>query len=479
MDPTIESDVPARLDRLPWSRWHWLVVIALGITWLLDGLEVTLSGSLTGILKDSRTLGLSDAQVGLSGTAYLVGAVLGALVFGYATDRLGRRKLFFLTLALYLSATAATAFSWNFWSYAMFRVFTGCGIGGEYAAINSAVDELIPARVRGHVDLVINSTFWIGAALGAGAAILLGHLKSLPITLSWRLAFGTGAVLGLGVLMMRRHVPESPRWLLTHGEKDEAENIVSEVERHVEESCGPLPRAEGTIRLRVRDHTPWREIWDAMVHKYRQRSFLGFALMGAQAFFYNAVMFTYALILLRFYHVPELSLGYYLLPLALGNFLGPLLIGRLFDTVGRRLMIALTYGSSGVLLAVSSWLFAHNMLTAWTQAIAWSVVFLVASSAASSAYLTVSEIFPLEIRALAIALFYACGTLVGGVGGPALFGYLSQTGSRHNLFLGYLAAAALMIGAALAEWHFGVAAERQALESVTDPLSRVGAESGD
>jgi MFS family permease len=338
METTITSDVPARLDRLPWSRWHWLVVIALGITWLLDGLEVTLSGSLVGILKDPRTLGLSDSQVGLSGTAYLLGAVSGALLFGYATDRVGRRKIFFLTLALYLTATAATAFSWNFWSFALFRALTGCGIGGEYAAVNSAVDELIPARIRGHVDLAINSTFWIGAALGAGGAIVLVHLKNLPATLSWRFAFGIGALLGLGVLMMRRHVPESPRWLLTHGRKDEAEQTVSDIERKVEQQCGPLPAAEGTIRLRVRERTPWHEIWDAMFRKYRERASLGFSLMVAQAFFYNAALFTYGLILLRYYHVGSLSLPYYLLPLALGNFLGPLLIGRLFDTVGRRIM---------------------------------------------------------------------------------------------------------------------------------------------
>ena len=295
------SNVPARLDRLPWSRWHWLVVIALGITWLLDGLEVMLSGSLVGILKDPRALGLSDAQIGVSGTAYLIGAVAGALVFGYATDKLGRRKLFFFTLALYLTATAATAFSWGFGSYTLFRAFTGCGIGGEYAAINSAVDELIPARIRGHVDLVINSTFWIGSALGSGGAILLTHLKSIPPTLSWRFAFGIGAILGLGVLFMRRHVPESTRWLLTHGRHEEAEQIVSEIEKKVESECGPLPAAEGTIRLRVRKQTPWREIRDAMLKKYKKRAALGFSLMIAQAFFYNAVLFTYGLILLRYY----------------------------------------------------------------------------------------------------------------------------------------------------------------------------------
>lgn len=478
MTPTVTSDVPFRLDRLPWSRWHWMVVIALGITWLLDGLEVTISASLVGVLKDPRALGLTETQIGFSGTAYLLGAVVGALGFGYATDRLGRRRLFFLTLILYLSATAATAFSWGFGSFAVFRALTGCGIGGEYAAINSAVDELIPARVRGHVDLVINSTFWVGAAVGAGAAILLTHLP-IPPTLSWRFAFGIGATLGLGVLFMRRHVPESPRWLLTHGCKDEAERVVAEIERRVEKECGPLPPAEGTIRMRVRHSTPWREIRHAMLRKYRKRSALGFTLMVAQAFFYNAVLFTYGLILLRYYGVSSTALGFYLLPLAAGNFLGPLLIGRLFDSVGRRPMITLTYGLSGVLLAVTSWLFARGTLTAMTQALAWSVIFFIASSAASSAYLTVSEIFPLEIRALAIAVFYACGTLAGGVGGPALFGYLTETGERMNLFWGYIAAAVLMVGAALVEWRWGVAAERKPLESISAPLTSVPAESGD
>ncbi len=467
----IESNVPARLDRLPWSRWHWTIVIALGITWLLDGLETTLGGALVGILKDPRTLHLSDSDIGLSATVYLGGAVIGALVFGYATDRLGRKRLFFITLGLYLVATAATAFSWNFWSFCLFRSLTGAGIGGEYAAINSAVVELIPARVRGHVDLVINSTFWVGAFLGSLGSVLLLHLKSVPPTLSWRFAFGIGAVLGSSVLMMRRYVPESPRWLLLHAEKGEAERVVSEIEEKVAQGR-PLPPFEGVIRLQVQDHTPWRSIWDAMTKQYRERSILGFSLMESlQAFFYNAVMFTYGLVLLRYYNVPAESIGYWLLPLSVGNFLGPLLIGRLFDTVGRRIMITITYAASGILLAIASWLFLNGWLTLATQAIAWSVIFFIASAAASSAYLTVSEVFPLEIRGLAIAVFYACGTLVGGVGAPALFGALTETGSRLMLFWGYIAGAALMVGAAGLEWIHGVAAERQPLESVSAPLS--------
>jgi MFS family permease len=467
----IESDVPARLDRLPWSGWHWRIVIALSITWLLDGLETMLGGALVGVLKDPRTLHLSDSEIGLSATMYLAGAVTGALLFGYATDRLGRKRLFFITLGIYLLSTAATAFSWSFWSFCLFRSLTGAGIGGEYAAINSAVDELIPARVRGHVDLIINSTFWIGASLGSLGSVLLLHMKSVPPTLSWRFVFGIGAVLGLGVLLMRRSVPESPRWLLVHARQGEAERVVAEIEQKVAATGSQLPTPEGTIRLRVRDHTPWREIWDAMTKQYRERSVLGFSLMVSQAFFYNAVMFTYGLVLLRYYHVPAESIGYWLLPLSIGNFLGPMLIGRLFDTVGRRQMIALTYSATGVLLAIASWLFLKGWLSLATQAISWSIIFFIASPAASSAYLTVSEVFPLEIRGLAIAVFYACGTLIGGVGAPALFGALTETGSRLMLFWGYMAGAALMVGAAAMEWRYGVAAERKPLESVTAPLS--------
>lgn len=469
-DQIVVSNVPARLDRLPWSGWHWKIVIALGITWLLDGLETTLGGALVGVLKDPRTLHLSDSEIGVTATAYLAGAVLGALVFGYATDRLGRKKLFFITLGLYLVATAATAFAWNFWSFCLFRALTGAGIGGEYAAINSAVDELIPARVRGHVDLMINSTFWVGAFLGSLGSVLVLHLHSVPPTLSWRFVYGIGAVLGLGVLLMRRYVPESPRWLLIHAQKGEAERVVTEIEQEAAPGQD-LPAPDHSIRLHVQDHTPWRQIWDAMTKQYRDRSFLGFSLMVSQAFFYNAVMFTYGLVLLRYYNVPADSVGYWLIPLSIGNFLGPILIGRLFDTVGRRVMIAATYSASGVLLAIAAWLFMKGLLTLYMQAVSWSVIFFIASSAASSAYLTVSEVFPLEIRALAIAVFYACGTLIGGVGAPALFGLLTQTGSRTVLFWGYMAGAALMVGGALIEWTHGVDAERQPLESVTAPLS--------
>lgn len=481
---TIESYVPARLDRMPWSRWHWLIVVSLGATWILDGLEVTLAGSLGGILTRPETLGLNSTQVGATATCYLAGAVIGALVFGYGTDRFGRKKLFLITVTVYLIGTALSAFSWNFASYALFRALTGAGIGGEYAAINSAIDELIPARVRGRVDLIINGSYWVGAALGSGATILLLNAKWLPIWLGWRCAFGIGATLGLIVIFFRRWIPESPRWLMIHGRNGEAEHIVSDVEAriaaernngvneyrsHVAESESITPTL-----VRTRTHTSWREIWDAIAHEHRRRSFLGFILMLTQAFFYNAIFFTYALVLIKFYGVPEKNVGGYLLVFALGNVLGPLLLGQLFDTVGRKQMIAATYGLAGILLALTAWFFHAGLLTAHTQTLAWTIIFFIASAAASSAYLTVSEIFPLEIRALAIAIFYAIGTLAGGVGAPLLFGWIIGKGSSAALSLGYLLAAALMIFGALTEIWIGVPAERRSLEDIAAPLSSKG-----
>jgi MFS family permease len=492
----IESYVPARLDALPWSSWHWLIVVSLGATWILDGLEVTLAGALGGVLTRPETLGLTPARVGASATSYLAGAVLGALLFGYGTDRFGRKKLFFITVAVYLTGTALSAFSWNFWSYAFFRAVTGAGIGGEYAAINSAIDELIPARVRGRVDLIINGSYWVGAALGAAATLFLLDPGRIPIWLGWRLAFGIGAMLGLIVIFFRRWIPESPRWLMIHGRNPEAEQIVGEVERKITAnrsngvkeywSSGAkqmpgnhiitpsLQHSISPIRVRTRTHTPWHQIWDAIVHEHRRRSFLGFVLMLTQAFFYNSIFFTYALVLMRFYSVPEQNVGSYLLPFALGNVLGPLLLGHLFDTIGRKPMITITYGLAGVLLALTGWLFHAGVLTAQTQTLAWTMIFFIASAAASSAYLTVSEIFPLEIRALAIAIFYAIGTLAGGVGAPLLFGWIIGTGSVTALFIGYLVAAALMIFGAIVEAWIGVPAERQSLEHVAAPLSSKG-----
>jgi MFS family permease len=472
MGETIESQVPARLDRLPWCRWHWLIVVSLGATWVLDGLEVTLAGSLGGILTRSETLGLTESEVGASASCYLAGAVIGALLFGYGTDRFGRKKLFFVTVAVYLFGTAFSAFSWNFASYALFRALTGAGIGGEYAAINSAIDELIPARVRGRVDLTINGSYWVGAALGAGATLVLLDPSRFPIWLGWRFAFGIGATLGLVVIFFRRWIPESPRWLMIHGRNAEAEEIVGVVERRIVADPETLPAHEfPPTRIHTRTRTSWAEIWNAIAHEHRRRSFLGFVLMATQAFFYNAIFFTYALVLMRFYGVAERSVGAYLVPFALGNVLGPIVLGHLFDTVGRKQMIAATYGLAGILLAITGWLFHRGALTAQTQTVAWTIIFFVASAAASSAYLTVSEIFPLEIRAFAIAIFYAIGTLVGGVFAPWLFGWIIGTGSANALLVGYLIAAGLMIAGAIVELWLGVAAERRPLEHVAAPLS--------
>ena len=445
-------------------------MFALGATWILDGLEVTLAGTLGGILTHRETLGLTDAQVGASATCYLIGAVIGALLFGYGTDRLGRKKLFFITVAVYLTATAFTAFSWNFASYAFFRALTGAGIGGEYAAINSAIDELIPARVRGRDGLMINGSYWVGAAMGSAATVVLLDPNRLPVWLGWRLAFGIGATLGLIVIFFRRWIPESPRWLLIHGRPDEAEKILDDVEQSMAADA-LLPHDAPPTRVRTRTHTPWREIWNTIVHEHRRRSLLGFVLMLTQAFFYNAIFFTYGLVLMRFYDVPAQNVGGYLLPFALGNVLGPIVLGHLFDTIGRKKMITATYAIAGLLLAASGWLFHAGMLTAQTQTIAWMIIFFVASAAASSAYLTVSEIFPLEIRALAIAIFYAFGTLAGGVGAPILFGWIIGTGSKTALLAGYLVGAALMIVGGLVEAWLGVDAERKSLEHVATPLS--------
>jgi MFS family permease len=471
-DRIVETSIPARLDNLRWSGFHTRVVLALGITWILDGLEVTLAGALAGALKESSIMQFSNFDVGFANSAYLAGAVLGALGFGWLTDRIGRRKLFFITLALYLTATAATALSWSVASYALFRFLTGAGIGGEYTAINSTIQELVPARYRGWTDLLINGSFWIGAAIGAIAAIVLLDPGRIGPDHGWRLAYLTGACLGLIVLVMRMWIPESPRWLMIHGHPDQANAIVADIERSVtghEQSRLALPK----IKIRMRDHTPLREVAHTLLTVYRQRSLVGLALMVAQAFFYNAIFFTFALVLTDFFHIPANHVGWYLLPFAAGNFLGPLVLGHLFDTLGRRTMITLTYGVSGVLLALSGYLFSIGALSAQGQTIAWMVIFFFASPAASAAYLTVSETFPLEVRALAIALFYAIGTASGGVAGPALFGVLIDTGSRNSVFAGYLFGAALMIAAAAVAWRYAIAAERKSLESVARPLAFV------
>jgi len=467
-----ETDIPARLDRLPWGRFHTLVVAALGITWILDGLEVTLAGAVAGALRESPVLQFTSTDVGLAASAYLAGAVGGALFFGWLTDRLGRKRLFFITLGVYLVATAATAFSWDFWSFALFRFLTGAGIGGEYAAINSTIQELIPARVRGWTDLVINGSFWVGAAAGAAGSIVLLDPALLPADIGWRAAFAIGAALALVILLMRTWLPESPRWLITHGRPEEAEAIVAGIEARFRRdghalAPGPFPR----MRLRARTHTPLAEVATTLLHAHRQRTLVGLALMASQAFFYNAIFFTYALILQDFYGVRADHVGWYILPFAAGNFLGPVFLGRLFDTIGRRPMLTFTYAISGVLLAATGYLFALDLVSAATLTLCWTIIFFFASAAASAAYLTVSETFPLEIRALAIAFFYAIGTGIGGISGPVLFGALIGTGSRTSVFAGYLLGAALMIGAAVVAARWAVAAERRPLESIARPLA--------
>jgi MFS family permease len=468
----IETDIPARLDRLPWGRFHTLAVVALGVTWILDGLEVTLAGALSGALKQSPALQFSNTDIGLASSAYLAGAVLGAMFFGWLTDRLGRKKLFFITLSVYLVATAATAFSWSIASFALFRFITGAGIGGEYAAINSTIQELIPARVRGWTDLVINGSFWIGAAIGAVGSLVLLDPAVIDPEHGWRLAFLIGAALALVIFFMRLWIPESPRWLMTHGRAEEAERVMAGIEAHFSPPPQDLsPKDLPRVRLRTRTSTPLREVARTLFVHHRPRTLVGISLMASQAFFYNAIFFTYALVLTDFYGIAADRVGWYLLPFAAGNFLGPVLLGRYFDTVGRRLMIAFTYVTSGLLLLLTGYFFAENLISAETQTLCWMAIFFFASAAASSAYLTVSETFPLEIRALAIAFFYAIGTGVGGIAGPWLFGVLIDTGSRMSVFGGYILGAALMIAGGLVALRWGVAAERKPLEAVARPLT--------
>lgn len=469
------SDIPARLDRLPWSRWHWRMVGALGAAWVFDGLEVTLAGSLGAVLTRPGTLGLTAAQIGAAGSLYVAGAVLGALLFGRMADRLGRKRLFLATLAIYMTATLATAFSPNFIYFAACRWTTGLGIGGEYAAINSAIDELVPARVRGRVNLAVNGCFWLGAALGAGLSLPLLDERLLPPDLGWRLAFGAGAILALVILRVRRDVPESPRWLLARGRAAQAERIVQDIEAQVRRERGSLPpAAAGRIAYRSARTPGLREVAHVLVRTYPARSGVCLALMLAQAFFYNAIFFTYALVLTRFYGVPDAQAGWYILPFALGNVLGPWLLGPLFDLVGRRKMICATYLSAGIGLALTAAAFQAGWLDARTQTLCWSAIFFVASAAASSAYLTVSEVFPIEMRGVAIALFYAAGTGIGGFAGPALYGWLIDSGQRDGLALGYALAAALMAGAGLVALRLPVNAERRALEAVAPPLNADG-----
>ncbi|MEU2584665.1 MFS transporter [Streptomyces avermitilis] len=471
---TVTTDVPARLDRLPWSRWHWMIVIGLGTVWILDGLEVTTVGNIAGRLsEDGSGLSITSAQVtGVAAALYVAGACAGALFFGWLTDRFGRKKLFMVTLVVYLSATALTALSFNSWWFFTFRFLTGFGIGGEYAAINSAIDELIPAKYRGRVDLIINGSYWLGAIGGALLSILMLDTSIFPKDLGWRLTFALGVVLGLVILLVRRHVPESPRWQFIHGRDEDAEALVSSVEREIEQEKGePLPRAESEITIEQRKSIGFGLIAKTVFGRYPKRAVLGLALFIGQAFLYNAITFGFGAILTTFYDVPTGGTGYYFAVIAAGNFIGPLLLGKLFDTVGRRIMIASTYLLSGLLLFGTAWLFDRGSLSAVTLTACWCAVLFFASAGASSAYLTVSEVFPMETRAMAIAFFYALGTAAGGISGPLVFADLTKSGVVGDTVLAFQIGAGLMCAAGLVAAFLAVNAERRSLEDIAEPLS--------
>jgi MFS family permease len=479
---TIETRIPGRLDRLPWSRFHWRVVIGLGTVWILDGLEVTIIGFLapTLVAKGSG-IDLTNADIALAASIYIAGACLGALFFGQLTDRFGRKKLFLLTLTLYLAATVASAFAFAPWFFLVARFFTGAGIGGEYAAINSAIDELIPARARGRVDLIINGSFWLGAAGGALLSLIFLNPDIFAPDVGWRVAFGMGAILGVAILFVRRHVPESPRWLFIHGREEDAERIVDGIEREVESETGAdLDEPEGDpIEVRQRKRIPFREIARTAFRVYPKRSVLGLSLFVGQAFLYNAVTFTLGLTLTTYLGVASDKVGTFYAVFAVGNFLGPLLLGRLFDTVGRRPMIAGCYLTSAVLLVVVAILFNNEAFSDWGLIAALGVTFFFASAGASSAYLTVSEIFPMEVRALAIAFFYAIGTAIGGIIGPQVFERLASSNDPGQVAIGYAIGAVVMAVGGIVELMLGLRAEQQQLEDIAKPLTVEEAEEGD
>ncbi|MGA5281764.1 MFS transporter [Streptomyces griseoincarnatus] len=471
---TITTRIPARLDRLPWSRWHWSIVIGLGTVWILDGMEVTIVGNIAARLSEPGSgLPITSGEVtGIAAALYVTGACAGALFWGRLTDIYGRKKLFLITLAVYLGATALTALSFDTWWFFLFRFLTGFGIGGEYAAINSAIDELIPAKYRGRVDLLINGSYWLGAVGGALLSIVALNTSIFPADVGWRLTFALGAVLALVILLVRRHVPESPRWLLIHGRDDEAERIVGSIEERVTAEEGKeLPPVADEMTIHQRTRTTFTEIARTVFARYRRRSTLGFALFIGQAFLYNAITFGFGAILTQFFDVPSGNTGYYFAVIAAGNFLGPLLLGKLFDTVGRRVMISGTYVLSGALLFGTAWLFDRGSLTAATMTACWCVVLFFASAGASSAYLTVSEIFPMETRAMSIAFFYAIGTAAGGISGPLLFAELTNTGKVGDTVLAFQIGAGLMVAAGIVAAILAVNAERRSLEDIATPLS--------
>src|SRR3954469_25943949 len=475
---TIETSVPARLDRLPWSRWPWTIVLGLGTVWILDGLEVTIVGNIAPRLAEKGSgISITASQIsGLGAALYVAGACTGALLFGYMTDRFGRKKLFMITLLVYLLATAMTALSGSALMFFVFRFITGLGIGGEYAAINSAIDELIPSKHRGRVDLMINGTFWIGAALGALVSIVVLNENFLPGNVGWRVAFGLGVVFGLVILLVRRNVPESPRWLFIHGKDQEAEKLVTDVEHQVEDDTGErLGEVDQTIEIHQRKSIGFFTIAKTVLSSYPKRTVLGLSLFIGQAFLYNAITFGFASILTTFFKVPSAHTGYYYVVIAIGNFLGPFVLGRFFDTVGRRPMISGTYILSGLLLFGTAYLFHHGSLSAGSMTACWTVVLFFASAGASAAYLTVSEIFPMETRAMAIAFFYAIGTALGGITGPLLFADLTSSGKVGDTVVAFAVGAAIMPGAGVVAAFLAVDAEQRSLEDIAAPLTSANA----
>jgi MFS family permease len=475
---TIRTDIPARLDRLPWSRFHWMIVAGLGTAWILDGLEVNVVGSISSrIAEHGAHVGLTPGDVsGWAASLYIAGACLGAIIFGQLTDRFGRKRLFMITLTIYLLGTLLTALSFSPGWFFAFRFLTGMGIGGEYSAINSAIDELIPSNHRGRVDISINGSYWLGGIGGALLAVLMLNTTIFPVDLGWRLSFVLGAIIGLAVLLVRRHVPESPRWLFIHGREQEAEKVVSGIEEEVKRERGePLPEPEGEpLTVHQRRAIPLSTIVRSVVTMYPRRTVLGLALFIGQAFLYNSILFGFGNLIGLYFHTPSGNTPYYIAVFAAGNFAGALLLSPLFDIVGRKPMIAGTYILSGVLLIGTGLLFREHQLDDISFTACCCAVFFFASAGASAAYLTVSEIFPLETRALCIAVFYAVGTGIGGVIGPQVFSRMINTGSYEQVFLALGLGAVMMIIGGIAELVFGIKAERRGLESIARPLTAAG-----
>jgi MFS family permease len=476
---TIRTDVPARLDRLPWARFHWMVIVGLGSVWILDGLEVTMVGNVAArMTEDGSGIDMTAADVGMAGAIYVLGACIGAIIFGQLTDRFGRRRLFIITLVLYLFATVATAFSFSPWYFFVVRFLTGAGIGGEYAAVNSAIDELIPARMRGRIDLVINGSYWLGAAGGAATTLFFLNTDILPKMIGWRLAFAVGMVLAIFVFVVRKNVPESPRWLFIHGQNDEAERIVGDIEDGIEaETSQTLPPAEKTITVRQRTTITFAEISKVAFQKYPKRAVLCLVLFVGQAFLYNGVTFNLGTIFNGFYGIAEATVPIFIILWSLSNFAGPVVLGRFFDTIGRKPMISFSYLGSAAVAVILAVVFRADAGGEWLFLLILVVCFFLASSGASAAYLTVSEIFPMETRALAIAFFYAIGTAAGGIAGPLLFGRMIESEDRSLVALAFCIGAGVMALGGVAELLFGVKAEGADLEDIAKPLTAEDAES--